>query len=489
MTRTVWLAVALVGCRGPEGESGTTPPDDGTAGPGDLTVAPTNDSPADATIGKISAYQGVESVLFPAKVDNDWRPPMLAGRDAAVRLFVAPDDQYDGRELTGVLTVSNPGSDDLVLLDTRTLRGRSTDADLDSTLNFRVPAAQIGDETEMRVELQEADADGPGGGDAALTTWDSADEGLPHGTTGDVTIVILPVVYQADGSGRTPDVSQARLDEFRDEMFKVYPATHVTVRVGDPLEWDERISAFNGLQWENLLDAVTDLRDAADEPDPSTYYYGLFEPEETFDQFCSFGCILGLSQLAYNPSVPSMRASIGIGYPEYAASTLVHEVGHAHGREHSPCGGAAGSDRDYPYPGASIGYWGYDLLTDKLYDPAVATDVMGYCTPTWISDYTFYALWQRISVLDDGATARAATRRVTRLRTDGAGHTRLAGSVAVGDPSQGGVPVSVDRFDAAGARQGEVRGWQYANDHLPGGVVLLDEVLPDGWTARVADPR
>ena len=47
-----------------------------------------------------------------------------------------------------------------------------------------------------------------------------------------------------------------------------------------------------------------------------------------------------------------------------------------------------GPDPDYPYPDGSIGVWGYDLLDGRLVDPSTA-DLMSYCDPAWISDYSF----------------------------------------------------------------------------------------------------
>ena len=55
---------------------------------------------------------------------------------------------------------------------------------------------------------------------------------------------------------------------------------------------------------------------------------------------------------------------------------------------HAPCGGAAGPDPYFPYEDGSIGVSGYDKLTGNLVSPHTA-DIMSYCDPTWISDYSF----------------------------------------------------------------------------------------------------
>ncbi|HHO52030.1 MAG TPA: hypothetical protein ENK18_14395 [Deltaproteobacteria bacterium] len=479
----------LVGCGG--GSDPDPDPDpDPTQDPittSDPTI-PTETLAADLEIGKISLYQGVESVLWSEGPPDTQQTPVIAERGGLLRVFVRPRDGFEARRIQGVLTVSNEGADDLVIEAATQISGASTDEDLDSTLNFDLEPEQISLSTELSIELHEANEDGPGGGVEADTTWDSSvalDSGLPTAASDDVTVVIIPIQYDADGTGRTPDTSQAHLDEIHDLMFSTYPAKSITIRVGDPLPWSSPISALNVFAFFNLLGAITDLRDQADEP-PNTYYYGMFNPTDDFYDYCGdLGCVLGISNPGVNPANASLRASVGVGYPEHAASTLVHEVGHAHGRFHAPCGGAAGADPNYPHTDGVIGTWGYDLLNGVLKDPIENTDIMGYCSPQWVSNYTFYSLWERIDELRD--QRRAAPRRVARLWIDGAGHTRIGGSVEVADPA-GGTRVSVTLRNKDGAPAGAAPGWLYPSDHLPGGMVLLDRELPEGWTAEVHAP-
>lgn len=444
---------------------------------------------ADLEIGKISLYQGVESVLWAGGgPPNTQQTPLIAGREGFVRVFVRPGASFEARRILGTLTVSNEGADDIVLEARTRIAGDSADDDLDSTLNFEIEASALTRTTELSVELHEANEDGPGGGDEADTTWDSSAalaDGLSTASSDEVTVVIIPLEYNADGSGRLPDLSQGHLDEIRDLMYATYPATSITIRVGDPLPWNSTISPLNVFAFSNVLSAITDLRDQANEP-PNTYYYGMFNPTDDFYDYCGdFGCVLGLSNPGVVPENASLRSSIGVGFNEHAASTLVHEIGHAHGRFHAPCGGAAGADPGYPHDDGIIGTWGYDLVHGVLKDPVVNTDIMGYCSPQWVSNYTFYSLLERIDEVRD--LPRSATRRVTKLWTDGAGQTQHGGTVGVVDPS-GGERVSVVLRDASGAPAGEAPGWLYSYSHLPGGLVLLDRELPEGWTADVRTP-
>ena len=59
------------------------------------------------------------------------------------------------------------------------------------------------------------------------------------------------------------------------------------------------------------------------------------------------------------------------------------------GRHHSPCGSAASPDPGYPYAGGFIGAWGYDTTVGQLKAPTTYKDIMGYCSPNWVSDYVY----------------------------------------------------------------------------------------------------
>ncbi|MEQ1504749.1 MAG: hypothetical protein ABMB14_21100 [Myxococcota bacterium] len=489
----LWMALLGGACKNEDGVQGDD--DDGIAGDDDdtdptgTTQAPTA-IPSGIGIGKISLYQGVEAILMAGGVVPAARQaPVVIGRDALIRVFVRPDDTFTARSITGVLTVTTDGVPDVVVESTVDVSAESVDDKLRTTINFHLTGDQIAASTEFSIELREADDAGPGGGDLAATSWSSEvsmDGGLPTGATDDVTVVVVPVVYQADGSNRMPDTSQAQLDAWRDAMYRIYPASSITIEVGDPLPYDSAVTAVNPLQWQKLLGEISSLRGDADVK-PNTYYYGMFVPDDSFFSYCASGCIAGLSSPGISLTNTSLRSSIGLGYPDVAADTMVHEIGHAHGRFHADCGGAAGIDPKYPYPDALIGTWGYDLLNDEMKDPTVYTDIMGYCPDIWISNYNYFALWERISTLAAQPSARIGQRQVTQLVTDGT-VTERAGTVRVTDPSDGGRKVTVDLFDGAGTPQGPAPGWWFGYDHLAGGQVWLDQRIPDDWSAQVHAP-
>lgn len=76
-----------------------------------------------------------------------------------------------------------------------------------------------------------------------------------------------------------------------------------------------------------------------------------------------------------------------------SGTTLAHETGHKLRLAHAPCGGPAAVDAAYPkyggLPDGSIGQYGLDTVAMELKDPANTYDLMGYCSPRWISPYHY----------------------------------------------------------------------------------------------------
>ena len=95
------------------------------------------------------------------------------------------------------------------------------------------------------------------------------------------------------------------------------------------------------------------------------------------------------------------------------AETFAHELGHNLSLFHADCGGAGGPDVSYPYEDGRIGVWGWDSRDGgSLVDPASSVrDFMTYCDPAWVSDYYFAnALRYRLQDTLEVWEAPAATR-------------------------------------------------------------------------------
>lgn len=76
--------------------------------------------------------------------------------------------------------------------------------------------------------------------------------------------------------------------------------------------------------------------------------------------------------------------------------TMAHELGHACGRPHSPCGtpGDSAYPAYEPYdpagtPTASIGEYGLDITNGAIKAPGTFKDFMSYCGPRWVSLFVY----------------------------------------------------------------------------------------------------
>jgi hypothetical protein len=460
-------------------EADAAPSDAGAKGDGDSAAPRTMNALAkDVPVQEIAFYQGVKvDVVAKAAKVAQYNAPVVAGRDALVRVFVAPDARFTSRPLVAELTLVN-GADTTVLKANLTPTGASTDATLGSTFNFDVAGASLTDKTKFSVAVR----------DPAVTTTavETGAAEYPQAGTPELLgvqssgpqlkVVVVPIQYAADGSNRVPDTSAAQLETYRKTMYSMYPAAKVEVTARAPWKFTSAITA-DGTGFSQALQALQRLRHS-DGVDDDVYYYGAFSGASSFGAYCGSGCVTGLSGVGEDASDALVRASLGIGFTgNESAWTMAHELGHAHGRYHAPCGGAAGADPDFPYTNGGIGVWGYNLLTKQLVASSKGKDLMGYCTPEWISDYTYQALFDRMQFVN-GAKATTgqldspAEYRYVNIGADGAlswGETITLGT------RPGGAARELSWLGADGAVVATGTAHVYTYDHLPGGYALVPE--------------
>ena len=101
------------------------------------------------------------------------------------------------------------------------------------------------------------------------------------------------------------------------------------------------------------------------------------------------------------------RASAAI--PDGAV--IAHELGHNMDLAHAPCG--TFGDPSFPYIDGSVGAWGYDFRDGGRLVPPATRDLMSYCHPQWISDYSFTNAL-RYRLFDEGPPPGAAVAARTR---------------------------------------------------------------------------
>ncbi|MBI2392449.1 MAG: hypothetical protein HYV09_22885 [Deltaproteobacteria bacterium] len=433
-------------------------------------------------IREIALFQGPKVTLMKDGAKNETRPaPVIANRRGLLRVYVTPAEDWTARDVVATLTLSG-GLGKKVATAQKAPTGPSTDEDLESTFNFDIDVDQIAFDTAYSVTLKTApDQKAAGDGAAAQYPADAVggrSEPLEPKYTGDVlSVMIVPVQYNADGSGRLPDTNEEQLERYRAGFSKLYPARKVEITVREkPFPWSTPITR-TGSGFGEILNAMIRLRQTDGAP-KGTYYYGAFAPASSFPTFCGGGCVAGLSPLAERPDQTWTAASVGLGFGgDSAVGTATHEVGHGHGRNHSPCqpGGGTinGLDTRYPYAGATLGVWGFDIEAKALVNPTKNKDFMGYCQPDFVSDYTFGALATRMATVY-GSSAyeiKAAPQRFALVAVDAEGRLTSAGEVVSSDPPFGEPrPLTLALVDG---KRVPVTGAFYPYDHLPGGLLVV----------------
>jgi hypothetical protein len=432
------------------------------------------------TITEVSIYQGVKIALIKdgARVTKQ-NADVIAGREGMLRVFVRPEASWSSHAITGVLTLTS-ATGSKKIETTATPSTASSETALTSTINFDIPPDRIEPDTKFSVALRDP---GKTSGDGTAKTGDESFNARNTGPA--LKIVIVPVKYGADGSGRLPDISAAQIEAYRKAAYTTYPARKVEITVHAEYNWTSGIYA-SGQGFDSLLNAMVKLR-YADKVGPEVYYYGAFSAKSSFSSYCSGGCVTGLCGLSDSASDSSVRACVGIGFTgAETAETMIHEVGHAHGRYHAPCGGVAGADSRFPYSGAKIGAWGWDLVTKKLIDPSKTVDFMSYCNPTWISDYTYKALTERMAFIAGGksiVTGPAETLRIVQVAGDGT-------LKMTDDTFEAPLPLDAEEtvhLEDASGLVSDTRAQFVRYDHLPGGFLIMRD--PPKTTTKLYLPK
>jgi hypothetical protein len=353
----------------------------------------------DISLREVSVYQGVKvPIARGVEAVLTRNADLVQEREAMVRVFVDPGPRFVPRELSARITLQDPGAPPRRFEQTLVVERPSTDPDGTSTFNLELPKDAFKADTQYSVELRETSRCVPLSG--APVGARVPEQGLlPVGAryTGPVKVMVVPVRYDSDGSGRLPDTSPSQLEKMAQQLYSMYPTNEVVLSLHE-------VVATDRTDLSDMLDQVRQLRDA-DAPPSDLAYYGMVRPAESFEQYCNGTCTTGIA--GFGSQNGTSGAGMGIGYTDAAANTFVHELGHVYRRPHSPCGGAIGADETYPYPNGGLGSWGYDLRTGQLFAPETHVDFMSYCSPDWISDHNYQRILERVVLVNQHAAPRS----------------------------------------------------------------------------------
>lgn len=466
--RPLILVLALGAALAPACATGTSPSGEDTAAAGIPGITTGGQPPPPrlvatkgVTLKEIALYQGVKRPLMADGMTATSETPIVAGRDALLRVFLDVDQSH---ELVARLYLDD---DDVTPLEvTQTIASTSTDENLGSTINFDIPGAKLTPTTKYRVAVGEVEAAPTSAADAPAFPA-SGTAPLPAQNAGEsLKIVLAPISYQ----GSVPDLTEELIKTYTDGFYAMYPTPKVEITVRKaPIVWNQNVSA-NGDGWSELLDHVAQVR-LQDKVAKDVYYFAPFTPTKSFGQYCGGGCVAGLGLLGAAADSFS-HAAVGLGYGDPdSIITALHETGHNHGRSHAPCS-VPDPDPQFPHPTGQDGVWGYNLLTRALYAPTI-TDVMGYCTPVWISDYTFKGLFNRIKLVNGAKrviTPEAERNRMyDRALVGQDGSVQWLSSIRLEEPPHAEEKAVV--VESEGLTE-TVKGSFYRFDHLEGGIAF-----------------
>ncbi|MBK7922502.1 MAG: hypothetical protein IPJ95_02585 [Gemmatimonadetes bacterium] len=354
--------------------------------------------------------------------------PMVGGRDAMLRVFVVASGANGAQPAVRVrLYQGGTPVDSLLVAAPLVQVPQAPDtATLSKSWNVLIPGARVLAGLSYQVEVDP--------GDAVPETSES-DNRWPGGAgTQAVTVQNVPpftvrfVPVKQSVNDLTGTVNAGNKAAFIETTRRMFPLGQVTADVRTTYTTDAPVYQANDGNngWGQTLGEVGALR-ATD--GSTSHYVGII-------QVTYGGGIAGLGYIGAPASISWDKVSSAPG-------VIAHELGHNFGRNHAPCGNPSGPDPGYPYANATIGSWGLDLTGLTLKSPSGFVDLMSYCDPDWVSDYTYSAIlaWRGTAPDQQGAGPHRYHRR--------------PGPAAVG-PHRGGErdPGAVVRGAGAGAAAG-----------------------------------
>jgi hypothetical protein len=363
-----------------------------TASPGGQSAAVNTTTATVATV----TYGPPPSGVFNLRVDGlyltqstqtyDGAVPLVQNRDGFLRVFVTANSANVAQPAVRIRFYQ-----DFVLQSEQTVSAAALtvpttvdESSLSYSWNLHVSGGLIRPGLSIIAEVDVANA---------VAESDEMDNAFPAAaplamavrTVPALNITFVPVIQKGNLSRGA--VTTANTAGFLDIAQRMHPLSTYgalvhsvyTTTTSDTLQDDNANFA-----WGTILGELDVLRVAEHS---SRYYYGVVKTSYPS----------GVAGVAYvsSPTSPQ-RTALGWDDLPSGSAVLAHELAHNWGRNHAPCGGPAGVDGSYPYPDGRTGVYGLDVAAQNL-KPPTTSDIMGYCDPKWIGDYSYKAILNYLS--------------------------------------------------------------------------------------------
>ena len=335
----------------------------GTATSANSFTVTTSSGTLDLSIDGLYVTQATQEYPSPAV-------PLVQNRSAWVRVFVLANQANSVAPQVRVNFINGSTTNTLTINATATSAPTTIDASIaGKSWNAAVPAAWMQPGTQVVATVDPSN------------TIPEADEtnndfsmNLDVRALAPWKVTLIPIHTKDGNQGVVENGTRTRGDwvDFAKRLHPVPDAVDVTV--GSVMNSSVTSLQSDGTGWDTVLGELHAKRTADGVTD--RYYFGAVHV--TYG-----GGVAGLGYIGF-------PAAIGWDVAGSFPAVLAHEEGHNFDRPHSPCGGATGTDPNYPYPGGVIGAPGWDSFqSTATLKPAADTDIMGYCSNQWISDYTY----------------------------------------------------------------------------------------------------
>lgn len=336
--------------------------------------------------------------------------PLVAGKTTVLRAYAGTSASPTKpiTELTGVLETRPVGSGSWQVpltpfnapIDPRRATSISR-AETDHTLNFRIPAARCHGSLQIRVTAFDAGHPGEAGFTSA-----SVLRTLSFTETEPLKIRLVRIRYENEERDFDLDPpSSADFWTTAEFTLRTYPTAEIQLLEDSVELYDGDFTSFFGSGGAGaqgttgaIFDILQELRDL-EAPADDVHYVALI-PGGAANQTGASGWAVSRRQIVEVFDGPTMAQEFGHprGFPGHATT----------------CNGAPNPDPNYPdyedYPEASIGEFGFDIVTGDVPDPATHRDFMSYCGPAWVSPYTYEGLLRNLRATRAAPVNRAAAQ-------------------------------------------------------------------------------
>ncbi len=355
---------------------------------------------------------GIEFAQVLSQAATDSYQRLVPAKETLVRVYVVAETSgvvapsvflngFNGGTSLGTLTMTGPVTLPVLAI------GQAVPASLRyqeaQSFNVDLPANWV--DAGMHVEIK-IDSEELQGSPLTLAATPAIGKG-----TG-VDLVLVPLVSGANVP-RMP-----ALTDVLDELTRLLPVPrekiNVTMRAPHTLT-----SVTDGVdtsaEWSLALAELEQLRRSEA---PGRQYYGMVRSMD------SSGTV-GMGYINTIGSFSPKLSALGWDASRSWRRTMSHELGHNYSRAHAPCGSVATWDPKYPYPGGALSATPlFDSLADDILSPAEQTDIMGYCSGVWFSDYNFRGVQSFLE-------ARQPSAPSVSVAADGGEVLMVAGTIGV----------------------------------------------------------